>query len=150
MYYSAATERDIPFIMEVYDQNIAALHGNHRSAAVWRELLSDPRSAYYIVHREGPVAWFRADDPADGSLELGMLQVKPAFHRQGIGTYVISAIEGLAKEKGLKKIIIHTTEDNHAAQNLYASRGYRLAETGPCTTADGRERVGYTYLKELP
>ena len=52
-------------------------------------------------------------------------------------------------EEEVKKIGIHTTEDNLAARELYLSAGYELMEIGPCTTADGKERVGYTFQKEI-
>jgi len=82
MKYTVAGEKDLPFIMEVYNQNIEALHGNNRSNDVWRKLLSDTNSAYYIVYSENPVAWFRVDYNAEDSLELGMLQVKPIYYQQ--------------------------------------------------------------------
>lgn len=41
------------------------------------------------------------------------------------------------------------TEDNLPAQALYRKAGYALIEVGPCTTADGKERVGYTFEKCL-
>ena len=41
MKYSDASEKDLPFIMEVYNQNIEALHGNYRNSEVWSKLLSD-------------------------------------------------------------------------------------------------------------
>ncbi len=49
MKYTVAAEKDLPFIMEVYNQNIEALHGNNRSNEAWRKLLSDTNSAYYKV-----------------------------------------------------------------------------------------------------
>ena len=58
-------------------------------------------------------------------------------------------IEKIAKESGYQKIGIHTTEDNTAARTLYLSAGYTVTEIGPCTTADGKERVGYTFQKEI-
>ncbi len=118
----------------------------NRSNEVWRKLLSDTNSAYYIVYSENPVAWFRVDYNADDSLELGMLQVKPIYQHQGIGKFVLSTVESLAKEKGLKRVVIHTTEDNHIAQMLDSSSGYLLMEIGPCTTADDQKRVGYRYI----
>ena len=59
------------------------------------------------------------------------------------------AVAEYAKEKGFPKVIIHTTEDNLPAQALYRKAGYALIEVGPCTTADGAERVGYTFEKCL-
>lgn len=149
MNYRVATEKDLPFIMEVYNQNIEALHGNNRDYEVWKKLFLNTNSVYYIVYIENPVAWFRVDYNEDDSLELSMLQVKPTYHHQGIGKYILLIVEGLAKEKGLKKVVIHTTEDNHIAQKLYAFSGYLLVEIGPCTTADGQKRTGHTYEKTL-
>lgn len=143
-----ATADDIAFISQTYNENIQKLHGTPRSAAVWAELLSAKDSRYYIVKAEAPAAWFRTDEE-DGEFWLGMLQVKPAWQRKGIGRYILSAVERLAGEGGYKKVGIHTTEDNTAARALYLSAGYRVTEIGPCTTADGEERVGYTFQKEI-
>ena len=149
MEYRPAVNADIPFIADVYAQNIAALHGTHRSHTVWERLLADPASAYYIVYDATPAAWFRVDDAAD-ALELGMLQVAPSRQRQGIGRYILTVIETMAAQRQKTRVIIHTTEDNLRAQALYTAAGYVLTEIGPCTTADGRERIGYTYQKTLP
>ena len=146
--YSLAIEGDIPFIRNVYNENIEKLHGTHRNSAVWKELLSKEDHTYYIVHADAPVGWFRLDEE-DGQFFLGMLQVRPIYQRKGIGKYVLSVAETLAKEKGYDRIGIHTTEDNLPARALYLSAGYTVTEIGPCTTADGIERVGYTFQKEI-
>lgn len=148
MKYSIATEEHLKFISEIYQENIASLHGAHRDISAWKELLAEEKSAYYIVYAQEPVAWFRIDFEKD-ELWLGMLQVKPAYHRQGIGRYILSVVEELAVNEGLRKVGIHTTEDNLAARALYLSEGYEVTEIGPCTTADGKERIGYTFEKEI-
>ncbi len=148
MEFILATEKDIPFICEVYEENIESLHGAHRDVETWRTLLEKEDTAYYIVRTETPVAWFRLD-VEDGGFWLGMVQVKPDFQRRGIGKYILSVAETMAKKRGFRKLGIHTTEDNLAARALYVSAGYAVTEIGPCTTADGAERVGYTFEKEL-
>lgn len=148
MKYLLATEEDLGFIIETYNENIESLHGACRDFDSWKKLLSDKKSVYYIVYERKPVAWFRIDFETD-ELWLGMLQVKPAYHRQGIGKYILSVVEGLAEKEGFRKIGIHTTEDNLTARALYLSAGYEVTEIGPCTTADGKERVGYTFEKEI-
>ena len=146
--YTIATEQNVPFISEVYAQNAAALHGNTRTHEMWRMLLLDKDVTYYIVYDQTPVAWFRTETSAD-TLWLGMLQVKPEHQRKGVGKYILSVAEGLAREQNFQKVGIHTTEDNVAARTLYTSAGYTVTEIGPCTTADGVERIGYTFQKEL-
>lgn len=146
--YTRATDRDIPFIAQVYAENMAQLHGVPRDRETWARLLADPAAEYFIVREKAPVAWFRVDEE-DGGFWLGMLQVMPDFHRRGIGRFVLSTAERMAREKGYSKVGIHTTEDNLPARGLYLSAGYALTEIGPCTTADGVDRVGYTFEKEI-
>ena len=146
--YFPATEKDIAFINETYEENIDSLHGAHRDMDTWKKLLADKNSAYYVVYADRPVAWFRID-MEDGELWIGMLQVKPVYQRRGVGKYILSVAEDMAREKGCHKIGIHTTEDNTAARTLYLLAGYAITEIGPCTTADGKERVGYTLQKEI-
>ena len=143
-----ATEKDIPFISKTYQENINSLHGVYRDAATWKTLLENKDHTYYIVSAQTSVAWFRIDIEDDG-LWIGMLQVKPLYHRKGLGKYILSVVEAMAKEQGYKTVGIHTTEDNTAARGLYLSAGYTVTEIGPCTTADGKDRVGYTFQKQL-
>ncbi len=148
MKYLLATEEDLGFIIETYNENIESLHGACRDFDTWKKLLSDKKSVYYIVYAQEPVAWFRLDFEEE-ELWLGMLQVKPQYHRQGVGKYILTVVEEMAKKEGFRKIGIHTTEDNLAARALYQSAGYEVTEVGSCTTADGVVRVGYTFEKEI-
>ena len=143
-----AAEEDLSFIAETYEKNIAALHGTNRTLGQWQELLQKTDQHYYVVYSDRPMAWFRLD-VEQGGLWLGMLQVDPAYQRQGIGRYILSSAEKIAKEQKLPYVGIHTTQDNEAAKALYLASGYSLTEVGPCTTADGMDRVGYTFQKHL-
>lgn len=146
IFFNYATGQDIPFIANTYAENIEFLHGNTRDYDMWKKLLLDNTGTYYIVRTSEPVAWFRVDEEKD-TLWLGMLQVNVKFKRRGIGKKILSYIEELAKSKGINKIGIHTTEDNMAARALYEKAGYEISEIGKCTTADGVERIGYTFIK---
>ena len=97
LMYSVASEDDIVFINETYNENIDRLHGVQRNVDVWKELMSCKDSTYYVVNAETPVAWFRID-MEDGGLWIGMLQVKPMYQHKGIGKYVLSAAENIARE----------------------------------------------------
>lgn len=146
--YYLASKSDLPFIIETYNKNIAALHGENRSFKQWEEIFLNPDTKYYIVKKEVPVAWFRLEIEND-IMWLGMLQVSPEYQRQGIGKYIISLVESLATDCKIKTVGIHTTEDNLPARGLYESAGYLLTEIGKCTNADGKERIGYTFEKNI-
>lgn len=148
LYFKTASEQDIPFISEVYNQNINALHGNNRSFEDWKKLISVNNSTYYIALSSEPVGWFRIDIDKE-VLWLGMIQVKPRHQGKGVGKNILSFVENLAKDKQIHKIGIHTTEDNISARNLYISSGYSVSLIGKCTTADGVERIGYTFFKHM-
>ena len=148
LFFRIASKEDIPFIQDVYEQNIEKLHGVHRSERDWEGLLAKGGSTYYIACAGEPVAWFRTEIE-DGALWLGMLQVLPRFHRHGIGKQILSYFESLAISGAISMVGIHTTEDNLAARCLYESAGYTISEIGECTTADGIERIGYTYMKNV-
>lgn len=146
--FRRAAEEDIPFIAEVYRQNIESLHGAERSEETWRKLLEEQTSVYYVAETGEPAAWFRMEREGN-TLWLGMLQVSPAFQRRGLGRRILSFFEKSAEESGCACAGIHTTEDNIPARALYQACGYTVREIGPCTTADGVERTGYTYMKEI-
>ena len=147
MNYRKATYQDLSFIIDTYNANINALHGEIRDYRIWEKLLDKEGVEYFIVYSDTNLGWFRLD--YSEVLELGMLQISPSHQREGVGRYIISVVEDIAKKKNYKEIIIHTTEDNVPAQKLYLSCGYELIEVGPCTTADGQERIGHTYKKEM-
>lgn len=146
--FRIATSKDIEFIKTIYDLNIESLHGEYRNLDTWANLIRDQNKKYYIVHSQCDLGWFRIDEYGD-HLELGMIQIDPRFHRHGIGKFIISVTENIAKENNYKSIIIHTTEDNIPAQRLYISCGYKLIEVGECLTADGKTRMGHTYFKNI-
>ena len=146
--FYVATEEDISFINNIYNDNIESLHGTYRNIDIWYELLRKQGHTYYIVKSNSPVAWFRIDIENE-ELWIGMIQVDPKYHHQGIGKFILAITEEMARSKGFKKVGIHTTEDNLIARSLYTSAGYVVREIGPCTTADGAKRVGYSFIKQI-
>ena len=61
LQYTIATQDNLTFINETYNENIESLHGVHRSLDIWKQLLAEKDSIYYIVWTTVPVAWFRID-----------------------------------------------------------------------------------------
>ena len=57
LHYRPATEKDLPFLAQVYQQNIVALHGAVRSLEDWKSLFARKNHTHYIVSTEEPVAW---------------------------------------------------------------------------------------------
>lgn len=145
--YRPAVEADLPFIIDIYNRNIEALHGELRSFERWLEIFHNG-SEYYIVENSAAVAWFRIDAEED-ILDLAMVQVSPEHQHMGIGRFIVESFEKIAKEKVFHNLVIHTTEDNIPARSLYLKCGYEVTEIDECTTADGATRMGYTFEKKI-
>jgi GNAT superfamily N-acetyltransferase len=50
--------------------------------------------------------------------------VEEGYRRRGVGRALIEFAEHLAESRGAEELVIHTGEDNHAAQTFYSTMGY--------------------------
>lgn len=134
-------------VTRFYWQNIESLHVKPISLDEWKDALSsnDEDEQNFLVCRGCmPLAWIRINELLNKDMAwISMLLVSDKHHRQGIGSYSIEFSEKFVKEKGFRKIGIHTTEDNIPAQNPYRKCGYAVIEYGECITGDEVRRMGY-------
>ncbi|MDD1720796.1 MAG: GNAT family N-acetyltransferase [Euryarchaeota archaeon] len=70
--------------------------------------------------------------------------VHPAFQKKGLGTILVTTLEGIARDKGIKKIEVNYYEGNPAA-SLYHALGYQQEGR---RTKKGRLDDG-TYVDEI-
>lgn len=81
-----------------------------------------------------------------GELEVRMLAVLPGMRRQGVAAALMAACEDLARQRGMRKVVLSTDPGMRAAQSLYERLGYRR-------TPDRDWEIGgvvlLTYAKRL-
>ena len=53
------------------------------------------------------------------------IQVFDAYRRQGFGSPAFLQLEELARDLGVKQIMLNVVEHNHAARTMYEKLGYR-------------------------
>lgn len=144
---------DAVLVMKYYCQNIESLHGKSISLDEWKNALSikDEDEQNFLVCRSCmPLAWLRINGLLNKDMAwISMLVVSDKHHREGIGRYAIEFSEKFVKEKGFRKIGVHTTDDNIPAQNLYRKCGYTVTDCCECTTGDGIRHTRYTFVKEI-
>ncbi|WP_026249124.1 GNAT family N-acetyltransferase [Streptomyces sp. LaPpAH-108] len=88
---------------------------------------------YLVAWRDGrPVGsaemrWIGCTAPevTVGCPEIGGVAVRPEERSRGIGSGLIRACEGLARERGIAVVGIGVAKDNPRAAALYARLGYR-------------------------
>jgi DNA-3-methyladenine glycosylase I len=105
------------------------------AAAVEHHFGSDQAVSRGVVHNTGElpglVALWEAT-PAGvllyeiRDLECEVVVLISLRKRQGIATGLLAAVQGLARESGLKRLWLVTTNDNRPAIDLYRKRGWRL------------------------
>ncbi len=142
---------DQPAVWRLHNQALEGT-GAHAGNGPWDEDLLDPVASYLDRGGEFLVGVLGAElvamgalAPPDGSsAELKRMRVHPAHQGRGFGTRVLHALERRARERGLRRLYLETTEQQLAARGLYQRNGYRELRRGTL----GRFRI-VCYQKEL-
>jgi ribosomal protein S18 acetylase RimI-like enzyme len=70
---------------------------------------------------------------------LQMMTIDALAPGQGIGTALIAAAENYAREKGERRILVSTTNNNARGIAFYEKRGFRVHEVRPGAVAASRK-----------
>lgn len=62
---------------------------------------------------------------------LYAFRIKPAYRRNGIGSYMLSYVEKCLLERGFQYICMNVSRTNTAARELYERSGYRIIAAEP-------------------
>lgn len=94
------------------------------------KLLQDfERMTFYVYKREGEVSGVAAlEVESEEAGRLHWVYILPEHQRQGIGTVLMTHLEGEAKEMGLRKLRLLTVGKAQWAIDFYKKLGYRLTE----------------------
>ncbi len=155
MEFSACelSEKDIPFIAAVYDENIKILHGDEISLTEWKKYLLidlDPDEINLIITVNGKnAAWLKLNGLSSGIIYVSMLVVAKKYQRMGVGGFALRLSECYAVENGKAVVRIQTTCDNKAAKHCYLKNGFRIIDKIRYAVGDGVVREGYLFEKEI-
>jgi ribosomal protein S18 acetylase RimI-like enzyme len=72
--------------------------------------------------------------PAPDEAYVEVLGVAPEYQRQGIGRALMVAAEAHARGLHKRRLTLYVTSNNHAAQELYRSRGMKVQRRIPSLT----------------
>jgi ribosomal-protein-alanine N-acetyltransferase len=91
--------------------------------------------------------------PAVEELHLLNITVSPKLRKLGLGARVMGAIEGVAAQQGMPRIILEVRPSNSAALALYNKLGYEQIGVRknyyPANTADGSHEDAIVMTKSI-
>lgn len=136
-----------------HPETLSAMHEKPTDLAVWENAyinwINKGEQNFIIYSDEKPAGWLKLNGFESDTGWISVLVIDPQYKRRGLGRFAAGFAEQIFRESGLRRAVIHTTEDNIAACACYESCGYRIKERGECTTGDGNRHSGLTYEKEL-
>ncbi len=110
----------------------------HLRARDWQTRLTH-RAQFVVRCREGAVG--TAAGVVEDGAELVSLWVHPTWRGRGVGDLLVQAVLDWAREQGHTDIRLWVSEDNGAAERLYARHGFiRTGASQPVTPADPTRR----------
>ena len=65
------------------------------------------------------------DREGETRAEILAIAVAPGFQRRGIGKALLRCAEERVEQWGEKRLFLHTAKENHLAQKLFLTNGYR-------------------------
>jgi N-alpha-acetyltransferase 40 len=160
-------------LFELTSANMAALYeraGFGWDPAAKKRELSDPAARFLLAYHRSdmptddaalppsapPVAFvhyrLEMEPPSLPTLYIYEIQASPAVRRQGLGKFLMLALELAARKGGVAQLMLTVQAGNEGAERLYAGLGFVTdpSSPGPGEGPGGRD-PGYTILsKALP
>ena len=117
-----ATDGDLDFVRGLSNQVFSIFGDYDEMVAHW---ISNPEcvSAVYVKDGRHPLGFVVL------SLSIGeilAIAVIPAYQRSGIGSALLHYMECLATQRGLKMLLLHTAQENEAAQAFFGKAGFKV------------------------
>jgi len=86
----------------------------------------DQMQLFMLKNKGRIIGTIALDRTSNTKGQLFLVYVHPDFQRKGIGSTLVSYVENIAKEMGLKSIFLFTIEKAKWAIKFYENLGYRI------------------------
>jgi ribosomal protein S18 acetylase RimI-like enzyme len=109
------------------------------------EILSLPA---FVAYSGDDVAGVLSYAVEDGRLVIVMVNVHPEFQGRSTARSLLAAAEAAARERGLARLVVATSNDDLPALYLYQRWGFIITEVvpGAVLAHHGREELGFAAI----
>ena len=105
------------------------------------EWLADNDEEDYIISIDDtPVGWLGINnlESVDKVAYLKLVAILPDYHSRGIGSYAISQIIDMLRQRNYLMIALYTDYENYKARTCYSKCGFKVTETFMEEMANGK------------
>lgn len=103
----------------------------HTSLVSFGEVMTLDQQTALVAEMKGELGGAVAYRFLPDALHIVALATDPMWQRTGVGGHLIAEAELLAREKGLARVVLSTTNDNLPSLYFYQRRGYAITEVVP-------------------
>ena len=100
----------------------------------------------WIATDETEIVGFIIPVEIEASFEIEVVCVNPSRQKQGIGSFLLDAVESMARARGLTRLSLHTTKVMTGLIELYEKHGFRIVREGP--PHHGRDNLPRVYMEK--
>ena len=95
---------------------------------------------YIICDGETPIGWLGVNglESADRVAYLKLAAILPNYHNKGIGSYAISQVVEMLRQRNYLKMALYTDQKNDKARACYSKCGFEVTETFMEEMANGK------------
>mgnify|MGYP000029144269 CR=1 FL=1 len=133
-----AVEADAPAIHEIMQDSFKkyiADTGLTCSVEALQETVEDiaydirTKEVFIAIIDDVPVGSVRISISPDNTAYLSRFGVRPSYNNQGIGKALISLVDKMLMERGIKKVMLHTASKYRDLVRFYYGRGFYIEST---------------------
>jgi [ribosomal protein S18]-alanine N-acetyltransferase len=91
---------------------------------IFRDCLKVGYSSWVVASPSDEILAYALMSMAVGEAHILNLCVEPAYHQQGIGRFILTHLQRLARSAGMEIMLLEVRKSNSAAIALYTSMGF--------------------------
>ena len=91
-----------------------------------QEAIDDPDTNVAVLGRRDAIIGFGAMSYGDDHAHLLLLAVRHSFQMKGVGSSIVSWLEMVAQNAGIRRFIVEVRRDNLVGISFYSSLGYEI------------------------
>ncbi|MBQ9534645.1 MAG: GNAT family N-acetyltransferase [Clostridia bacterium] len=135
-----------PSVLQALNEIPTEIHDWADAIKAW--LCDNDEEDFIIMNGDTPIGWLGINGllNEDGTVYLKMAALTPDSQGCGFGTAAILELMCSLKQRGIRKMILHTDRDNIIAQACYRKCGFRIADC--LTETMSNEKVVPRYIME--